>query len=496
MGDYLSRNRAGANMLKISSLKRTQKIARLSRALSGLGQRAFEKESGVPNIAHIETGCYEPTPAQLEAMCRVAERRLSDIEALLFQYEEGVGFEERRQVHVDGRGRPIRGMERVALQQFESRVRQEVVLGLEARRSQRDAERRIAVEQLEMLKLKKDAARRAVVVTQPGFQTWALSALCAEHSEKMLPDDIGVAREWAELACGISDRMQGPAGLKMSSRGFSAAHLANVERVSSRLQKSENLTLTAKALWGAGHDPDQVLDPGRLLELEASLRKDQRRPSLALDLLARAARVTQRPVHVLLKQGLTHAVRGDYEQAIRIFELAGTGVEGLGDQRLITVQRFNLAANLCQVGRYIEAADLLPEILLLARQSGASIDLIRTEWLEGRIAAGLGNKEMALGALERAAISFGERQMHYQMALALLEASTIQFEMGRVEEVRRISGGLAAVFAAEGVGLEVIAALRLFVDTVGEGTATLGTTQCTLQFLFRGWWDESVKFIP
>lgn len=56
----------------------------------------------------------------------------------------------------------------------------------------------------------------------------------------------------------------------------------------------------AKRLWQVGSDPGRVLDPGRLLDLEASLRRDQRRLDEALALLDEAATVSRFPGRVLI----------------------------------------------------------------------------------------------------------------------------------------------------------------------------------------------------
>jgi hypothetical protein len=75
---------------------------------------------------------------------------------------------------------------------------------------------------------------------------------------------------------------------RLRVRGFATAHAANALRVAGELKAADALMEEAKRLWHAGSDPDAVLDPGRLLDLEASLRRDQRRFEETLTLLDEA----------------------------------------------------------------------------------------------------------------------------------------------------------------------------------------------------------------
>jgi pimeloyl-ACP methyl ester carboxylesterase len=62
---------------------------------------------------------------------------------------------------------------------------------------------------------------------------------------------------------------------------------------------------------------------------------------------------------------------------------------------------FNLATNLCHLDRHAEAALLLPEVRQMAEALRKGLDQLRVDWLEGRIAAGLGRPAAALAAFAR-----------------------------------------------------------------------------------------------
>jgi tetratricopeptide (TPR) repeat protein len=198
------------------------------------------------------------------------------------------------------------------------------------------------------------------------------------------------------------------------------------------LPASEREIGNACELWERGEDPDGTLDPGRLLELEASLRKDQGKPALALTLLEKAEGLSRKPATVMLKKGLNLARLGEHEAAIQMFGGASLLIPKEGEARLWNVQRFSLAASYCHVRRHEEAAAMIGEVRELASQLGDKLDLIKIGWLEGRIASGLGSRATALRALERAAEQFSERRMLHNVALVREEQAVLQQGIGRM----------------------------------------------------------------
>jgi tetratricopeptide (TPR) repeat protein len=177
-----------------------------------------------------------------------------------------------------------------------------------------------------------------------------------------------------------------------------------------------------------GDDPDGVLDPERLLHLEAALRRGQRRFDETLILLERAAAGKRYPGRALVSKGFTFEVMGEYEQAIEALLQAGPLVSRETDPRQENVLRLNLAINFCHVGRFSEAASLVRPARDLAADLGDEIDLIRIGWVEGRIAAGQGRTVEALVLLKEARRKFAAKNMSYDIALALLEEAVLLLE--------------------------------------------------------------------
>lgn len=336
--------------------------------------------------------------------------------------------------------------------------------------------------------------RIARVRERSEYWSWALVERVCEESVVQASRKVERAASLACLAQEIADRVQGPDFWRNRVQGFAAAHAANALRVAGELKEAETLLERAKELWGAGEDPEEVLDPGRLLDLEASLCRDQRRFEEALVLLDAALRVGRCPERYLIIKGFTLEVMGEYGRAVEVLFQAKPLVQGRRDGRLFYMLHFNLAVNLCHLTRYIEAAELLQQVRDLVTERGDQSELIRVVWLEGRIAAGLSRVEEGRKLLEQALREFAIRKMGYDVALASLELAVLLLESGRTAEVKDVTRGLAMVFESKGVHREALAALQLFQEAVEREEATAKLARDVLEFLFRARYDQGLQF--
>jgi tetratricopeptide (TPR) repeat protein len=337
-------------------------------------------------------------------------------------------------------------------------------------------------------------SRLAVVRLTRRFHAWALVKLCCEVSENKASRSVREAAAWARLALAVAWRVPGPPGWRNAVRGYALAHWANILRVRGALQAAEACFERVWRLWKAGSDPAGALDPGRLLDLEGSLRRAQRRFPEALALFEKAVPLSRCPERVLVKKGATHAVMGDYGRAVATLLEAGPGVERRGDPRLIYMQRFNLAVTYTHLGRFSEAAELVQKVRDLAGGLGDDLFLVRVLWLEGRILAGLGNREAARALLAEARGKFEAEGLAYDVALCLLEEAALLLADHRTGDVKALSLDLAVVFQSKGVHREALAALRLFQEAVETDAATAGLARRVLAYLFLARHDQDLRF--
>jgi tetratricopeptide (TPR) repeat protein len=350
------------------------------------------------------------------------------------------------------------------------------------------AERQIA-------KLRKVNRRSRLAVVRLGreYEHWALVERCCEESVREASSSLKRAAAWARLAMVVARFVTGPADWLSRVRAYALAHVANVLRVQGKLQEADACLEEAKALWQAGSDPSGVLDPGRLLDLEGALRRDQRRFEEALSFFDQAIPISRFPERALMMKGFAQNEMGDYEQAIATFIDARPHVDRRGDSRLKNILRLNLANALCLVSRHGEAAELVEEVRRYPEGLG-KIDLARIPWLEGRILVAFGNPREARRLLAEARQKFAAEAMSYDVALALLEEAGLLLVEGRSREVKALALELAKVFETDGVHPEALNALRVFEEAVRQEEATADLARRVLRFLFKARHDQNLRF--
>jgi hypothetical protein len=84
--------------------------------------------------------------------------------------------------------------------------------------------------------------------------------------------------------------------------------------------------------------------------------------------------------------------------------------------------------------------------------------------------------------------------MGYDVALALLEQAVLLLDEGRTAEVKALVRDLPAIFKAEEVHREALAALRLFHEAAEREAATADLARRVLRYLFRARHDQGLRF--
>jgi tetratricopeptide (TPR) repeat protein/DNA-binding XRE family transcriptional regulator len=471
-------------------MRRPNLTARMLRALSGETQQQFGEGVDVHPalIAQIEVGSVEPDRDVLRRMARHAGIAESDAAELIQLYERLRG---RRRNRRHGAEDPVHGL----IARLRGHVSTAYLRLLALPRPvppPRAEDRGHAEEQWKLLESLTDGEQLAVVRVAEEYQNWALCEKVCDESERQASRTVEHAAALARLAQEIADHVRGPEEWCNRVRGYAAAQGANALRVAGELKAARAAFVPAKRLWHAGADPLGVLDPGRLLDLEASLCRDERRFAEALALLDEATAVGRSPERVLIKKGFTLEVMGEYGQAVETLLRAEPLVMRLGDARLLYMLRFNLGVNYTHVSRYGEATDLLDQVRGLA--AGAEIEQCRVMWLEGRIAAGLGRSDEARKLLGEARRRFAAEKMTADAALALLEEAALLLDDGGTAEVKILARELAAVLKSKGVHREALAALRLFQEAAERETATAELARGVLHFLFRARHDQGLRY--
>ncbi|HXU29513.1 MAG TPA: helix-turn-helix transcriptional regulator, partial [Thermoanaerobaculia bacterium] len=285
------------------------------------------------------------------------------------------------------------------------------------------------------------ADRLRLVEISPPFQSWALVERLAHESEKAAVRDAGAAITLAELALRAAERAAEGTPFRAAALECAWVYLANARRVRGDHEAAEAEFAKARRAADPAGEPSPF-SRARLLDREASLRRDQRRFPEALALHGRAL-VEARPEEagfVRVNHGYTLQQMGRAEDSIASLRQA---LGDLATPGAVCAPRcrwgalFNLAGSLLDLKRQAEAEALLPEVRALVDPAD-ELDRIRLLWLEGKVAAGAGRIDEAAAGLDQVRREFADRKMGYDAALAALEEAALLLERGRTSETRAL----------------------------------------------------------
>lgn len=324
----------------------------------------------------------------------------------------------------------------------------------------------------------------------------AIASLCAA-SVRAAADHTARALELARTALRFAELAPGDTAWRYHGIGFSWAFIGNAQRVVGDLFAAEASFLTAWKFWrAAGTAAGGPLAEWRLLDLEASLRRDLRQFAAALGLLEHA--LATAPVaargHILLNKAASLEQAGDIPAAWDSLREAAPLVDLAGEPRSRLVLRFNELALLCHLGRHADAEARLPALLQLSTDLGNDLDLLRVRWLDGRIAAGLGRRDQARAAFSEVRSGFAQRCDGYNNALVSLDLAILALEEGRRTEVRELAEEMLWIFSSRRIHREALAALSLFREAVAADTVTAGFARQVLNYLENARTDPRLSF--
>ncbi len=332
-----------------------------------------------------------------------------------------------------------------------------------------------------------DSAGRVSDVSLPLADTHALPTLTERlcvASVQAASHDAADAVQLARLAVRAAPDAEGPAALRTQLEGWARAFLANGLRVSGRLPEAEVEFAAAWRLWRAGQngDPDCRLPEWRLLDLEASLRRDQMRTTEALALLQQARGSAPRAVvgRLLVNAACALERAGEISEALEVLREAMPLVAEYGDQRASWCVTLNLAVNLCHLERYEEARQWADEAGALASKLGNDLDRLRVAWLSARVDAGMGHSESARAALAEVRDDLVRRRDALDAAIVSLEIAVIDLAAGRTAQVKALAGEMAWIFSSEGFERDALVALQLFCKAALRETVTLAQAQALI----------------
>jgi len=340
--------------------------------------------------------------------------------------------------------------------------------------------------------------RRRLVEMGTKFRTWALCERVAAESIRKAPNHPREALELAELARLIAERVPGDHLWRLRLQGYAWAHVANARRACNDLAEADEAMTRARPLWETGAPADSgLLNAAWVPGLEAALRRAQRRFSQALKRIDEALALDPEGEllgEILLAKSNIQDALGDPESSTLTLLKAVPFIDPGRQPRNAFGLRFNLLVDLCQLGRAAEAGPRLAEVRALAERLGGELDLTRTVWLEGKVAAGLGRFAEARGAFGQVRRVFLQHELAFDYALVSLDLALLLLEQGRTGEVKMLAEEMLRIFRTQKIEREALAALRVFCEAARQETATAELARRVLKFLHRAQHDPELQF--
>lgn len=462
------------------------------RLAESLTQKELSEISGTPDISILETR-REPDREKLEELFACMGRGAEEVDLALFCAD--LLRDPGALPEIDSPLKPTPEEARTirvaaalgAMAVFHVAFEQIAQALLEKRaRADREAAEPVLKELMQWPPVK----RWRMVEEYEAYRTWALCERTAFESVKVAAHDADDALDLARLAVRMAELTPGSEEWRARLGGLCCGFLANAYRVKGDFPGSDEVFLRSDRLWqtGAVADPGQILDGSRLLDLKASLRRHQGQFEESLDLLTQAlaaSRSEAAMARIFLKKAFTLEQMGDWQGAIDSLKQARPLVEKQGDMRDLCVLEFNLCTSLCDAGLYSEAETLLPKVRKLALDLGNRLDLLRCRWLRARLSAGLGRLEEAEAELEYVVGKLVARGIAFDAARACLDLAQLYLRQERSVEVKRLAGQMVAVFKAQRVHREALAAAILFQQAAEQDKATVELARKLADYLRR-----------
>jgi tetratricopeptide (TPR) repeat protein len=267
-------------------------------------------------------------------------------------------------------------------------------------------------------------------------------------------------------------------------RSLAWAALGNALRVQGDLPGAERSFDMADSWWagGVGDTEDALGYEPLILDLKAPLRTAQRRFPEALKIFDEAVTLflhgqpEHRDSHLagraLISKAFLLIEMGASEPAIQALKKANGLIDPKREPRLLLCVHHNLVHSLSSAGRHQDAAALLPELRELAALCGSTLDRLRLDWVDARVATGLRDLERARRLLAGVRQAFLADGNAFDAALVALDLAITYLEEGKTAEVRSLADEMVTVFRALDVDREPLAALLLFQEAARQDTAT------------------------
>ncbi|HZF10256.1 MAG TPA: hypothetical protein VFE33_15815 [Thermoanaerobaculia bacterium] len=248
-------------------------------------------------------------------------------------------------------------------------------------------------------------------------------------------------------------------------RALAWAELGNSHRVADNLPAASSCLAHAVRSARRGTGSDWVT--ARLADLTASLWADQGRFADAIEALERLAILyrelgdTHLAGRALISRGIFLGHDNQHRRAIVSLTTGLSLVDVEREPGLQLSAMHDLVSMLVFIGQYREARLLLWQVQHLHHRDGSPLNLVRLQWLWGRVYSGLENFARAEKELYAARAGMADAGKPYHQALVSLDLAEVYVRQGRRPEARALASEMLVTFRRLGIAREIIAVLLL-----------------------------------
>ncbi|HSF38359.1 MAG TPA: tetratricopeptide repeat protein [Thermoanaerobaculia bacterium] len=341
---------------------------------------------------------------------------------------------------------------------------------------------------------------QVILLANPRFQTWGVAELLVERSLEVSPGDPADGEKLGLLALELANQLDASrygAERIEDLRAQAWGHVGNACRLRFDFQGAEEAFGHAFSRLEKG--TGDSLERAVLLDLEASLRRAQRRFDDAFKLLRRA-------VEIFLDYGERHRAGRSFVKLATVYHHSGNPSEGIPllrraldmidseqEPRLLLCARHNLAFYLADSGRFLEAQGAYRAARPLYRSFPDAWTQNRRKWVKGRIVRGLGQLRQAESLFLAAREGFLAEDIPYDTALVSLEIALLYAEEGRTAELKQLAAEMVPIFSSRHIHREALAALS-FLQQALAGEAATEVVARVADYLKRAEHDPELRF--
>ena len=336
------------------------------------------------------------------------------------------------------------------------------------------------------------------------FRSPALCELLIDRSHEAGFQVPGRALDLARLATDVaevlSEELCGGSEVRNSLRARAWAQLGNALRIQGDLAESERAFQLLQP-WIERGEVD-ALSTARVLDLQASLRREQGDFDAAVRLLDRVISIYEDLGQwhllgrVLKQKSMIYGEAGELEEEMALLRRALDLLDPDEEPRTFLAARHNLIWSLNDAGRSREAYALLFHTRPLYLKTGDRLNLLRLRWLEGRVARGLGRMGQAEVAFREVREAFLELNLDYEAAMASLDLASIYILQSRTAEIHCLAEETLELFQVRKISGEAMRALAVFCAAARMENAGIGLVQEVSDFLKRARNNPDLHFTP